>query len=90
MSNGDDGFLPLPPTDVKVTDVVDHEVDPRQKAKLQALGQKDAGWFGNIWAHFWASAIDGMTYIVSRRSNPNSNQHPATSKQAMLAQRKGS
>src|SRR6266571_3822583 len=64
MSNGDP-FAPLPPTDVTVTDVVDHEVDPRQKAKLEALGQKDAGWFGNLWAHYWASFVRGATTVVA-------------------------
>src|SRR5260221_2317747 len=63
------GFGPqdtAPPTDVKVTDVVDHETDPRKRAQLEALGQKDAGWFGNIWAHFWASVWDGLGYLVGQ------------------------
>jgi hypothetical protein len=64
MSDTGNPLLNQPPTDVKVTDVVDHEIDPRKRAQLEALGQKDAGWFGNIWAHFWASAIDGISYIV--------------------------
>jgi hypothetical protein len=59
-------FTPQPPTDVKVTDVVDHEIDPRQKAKLQALGQKDAGWFANIWSHLWASFFDGIGYLITQ------------------------
>lgn len=61
----DTGNPLLPPTDVTVSDVVDHEVDPRKKAQLQALGQKDAGWFGNLWAHLWASCISGVTVIIA-------------------------
>lgn len=57
------------PTQVTVTDVVDHEVDPRKRAQLEALGQQDAGWFGNIWAHFWAAVYDGLAYVMTEIAN---------------------
>ena len=63
------GFGPqdtIPPTDVKVTDVTEQETDPRKRAQLEALGQKDAGWFGNIWSHFWAAVYDGVGYLLSQ------------------------
>lgn len=67
MSNGnDDPFAPIPPTTVTISDVTEQEVDPRQKAKLEALGQKDAGWFSNIWSHLWASVYDGIAYLISQ------------------------
>src|SRR5258708_38259206 len=47
MSNGDPL---LPTTDVNISDVVDHEVDPRKKAELEALGKKDAGDHNAFWA----------------------------------------
>jgi hypothetical protein len=64
---GDSGFPfgDLPPTDVKVTDVTEAEVNYRAQAKQQALGQEDAGWFANIWARFWASVKRGLLYVVS-------------------------
>src|SRR6266567_7016085 len=58
-------LLDQPPTDVKVSDVVDHEIDPRKRAELEALGQKDAGWFSNLWAHLWASITDGGGVVVN-------------------------
>lgn len=64
MSNGDP-FAPLPPTDVTVTDVVDHEVDPRQKAKLEALGKKDAGDHNALWAARAAHITDGAAIAIS-------------------------
>jgi hypothetical protein len=65
MSNG--GLLPgdLPPFDVTVSDVTQNEVDFRAQSKQQALGQKDAGWFSNIWANLWASIKRGTFYVVN-------------------------
>lgn len=66
MSNGtDDPFAPVPPTTVTISDVTEQEVDPRQKAKLEALGQKDAGWFSNLFAAMFSSFLDGVGYIAT-------------------------
>lgn len=64
-----DPFQEVPPTTVTINDVTQQEVDPRAKAKLEALGQKDAGWFSNIWAHFWASVKDGGMYVATEFSS---------------------
>src|SRR5260370_41855299 len=64
MRHGDP-LPPLPPTDVTVTDVVDHEVDPRQKAKLEALGKKDAGDHNALWAARAAHITDAPGLVVS-------------------------
>jgi hypothetical protein len=64
MSNGN-GDPILPATDVKVSDVVDHEVDPRKKAQLEALGLKDAGDHNALWAARAAHISDGAGLVVS-------------------------
>lgn len=53
------------PTSVVVSDVVDHEVDPRKRAQLETLGQNDAGWFSNIWANFWAAFFIGLARLMN-------------------------
>jgi len=63
MSNGDP-FAPVPPTTVTISDVVDHEVDPRAKAQLEALGRKDAGEANGLWAARAAAAADGMGVVM--------------------------
>lgn len=65
MSNGNDPFAPVPPETVTISDVTQQEVDPRQKSKLQALGQKDAGWFNNLWAALWASILSAAKKTVT-------------------------
>jgi hypothetical protein len=41
------------------------DTDPRQRARLEAEGQKDAGWAGNFWATLWASIFHAAGNIVS-------------------------
>lgn len=53
------------PTSVTVTDVVDHEVDPRKKAQLETLGRKDAGDSGTRWGALWASLMDGGATVIT-------------------------
>ena len=65
MSDTGNPLLNQPPTDVKVTDVVDHEIDPRKRAQLEALGRKDAGEHNTIWGGLWASIYDGLGYLVN-------------------------
>jgi hypothetical protein len=65
MSTNGNPLLPEPPSTVVVNDVVSSEVDPRQKAKLAALGQDDAGWFSNLWGKFWASLMDGIGTLAT-------------------------
>lgn len=65
MSDTGNPLLNQPPTDVKVTDVIDHEIDPRKRAQLEALGRKDAGDHNSFWSSFWASVLDGATTVVS-------------------------
>jgi len=65
MSTPGDPLLNLPPTDVKVTDVVDHETDPRKRAQLEALGRKDAGDFNAMWAARAAHMTDGPSVVIS-------------------------
>jgi hypothetical protein len=57
---------PIPPTDVNVAGLVQSEVDPRKRAQLESLGQKDGGWFSNIWSHFWAAVYDGIGYLLAQ------------------------
>lgn len=65
MSNPGNPLVNQPPTDVTVKDVVDHEVDPRKRAQLEALGRKDAGEHNTIWSGLWASIYDGLGYLVN-------------------------
>lgn len=58
-------FLNLPPQDVTVSDVTEHEIDPRRKAQLESLGQKDAGWWNNLWASLWASILWGISRLAT-------------------------
>jgi hypothetical protein len=69
MGNSGNPLLDLPPTNVTITDVVDHEVDPRKRAQLESLGQKDAGWFNNLWASFYASVRKGLLWLVKDIAN---------------------
>jgi hypothetical protein len=57
------------PSTVVVQDVMQSEVDPRKKAALESLGQKDAGWFNNLWARFWSSIWDGLGLLVTEIAN---------------------
>jgi hypothetical protein len=65
MSNPGNPLVNQPPTDVTVKDVVDHEIDPRKRAQLEALGRKDAGEHNTIWGGLWASIYDGLGYLVN-------------------------
>jgi hypothetical protein len=64
MSNGDP-FAPVPPTTVTISDVVEHEVDPRARARLEALGKKDAGEANGLWAARASGAVDGAGLVAS-------------------------
>lgn len=64
MSNGDP-FAPVPPTTVVISDVTEQEVDPRQRAKLDALGKQDAGDHNALWAARAAHISDGAGVVVS-------------------------
>jgi hypothetical protein len=64
MSDTGNPLVNQPPTDVKVTDVVDHEVDPRQRAKLEALGRKDAGDHNAHWAARAAHITDAPGLVL--------------------------
>jgi hypothetical protein len=66
MSTPPSPFQDLPPTTVTISDIVDHEIDPRKTATLQSLGLKDGGLFSNIWAHLWASFIDGLVWVAAQ------------------------
>jgi hypothetical protein len=57
------------PTTVVVNDLMATEVDPRQRAKLEGLGQKDSGWFSNIWGRMWATVWDGLGLLVTEIAN---------------------
>lgn len=65
MSNGNDPFAPVPPETVTISDVTQQEVDPRQKSKLEALGQKDAGTFNALWAARAAHITDAPSAAIS-------------------------
>jgi hypothetical protein len=65
MSDTGNPLQSVPPTDVKVTDVVDHEVDPRKRAQLEALGRKDAGDHNAHWAARAAHITDGAGTAIS-------------------------
>lgn len=65
MSNGGDPFAPVPPFDVTISDVTQQEIDPRAKAKLEALGQKDAGTFNALWAARAAHITDAPSMAIS-------------------------
>jgi hypothetical protein len=69
------GFAPDPTTgeclpivggiSVNVNGVADHEIDPKQRAKLETLGQKEAGSSFDLWSGFWAGIMDGAAAIIS-------------------------
>lgn len=65
MPNDPDPFQTIQPDTVSITDVTEQEIDPRQRAKLEALGHKDAGWWENLWSRFWHSLYDGLLYVVT-------------------------
>lgn len=65
MPDGTDPFAPVPPTTVTITDVTQQEIDPRARARLEALGTKDAGWFSNLWTYAWAAIKRGLMYTVT-------------------------
>jgi hypothetical protein len=62
-----DPDIPVSPTPIRVTvtDVADHEVDPKQRAKLEVAGYKESGWAQALFAALWASVIDGLLLLVS-------------------------
>ncbi|HYL64449.1 MAG TPA: hypothetical protein VE077_17685 [Candidatus Methylomirabilis sp.] len=64
MSDTGNPLLEQPPTTVTVKDVTDQEVDPRKRALLEALGQKDAGIFNALWAARGAHITDAPGLIV--------------------------
>jgi hypothetical protein len=57
-------FTDQPPTTVTITDIVDHEIDPRKLATLEALGKKDAGDHNAHWAARAAHITDAPSLIV--------------------------
>ena len=65
MSNGSDPFAPVPPFDVTISDVTQQDIDPRARAKLEALGKLDAGEHNSFWASLWASAVQGAVGVVA-------------------------
>jgi hypothetical protein len=69
MSDGGNPLLSQPPTDVNVGDVAQHEIDPRKRAELEALGRKDAGEHHGFWAGLWASILWGISFIASDFAN---------------------
>lgn len=64
MSNGDP-FAPVPPTDVKITDVVEHEIDPAAAAFLGALGVAKSGLIEKFFGVRAASMVDSATTIAA-------------------------
>ena len=65
MSDTGNPLQSVPPTDVKVTDVTQQETDPRQRAKLEALGRKDAGDHNALWAARAAHITDAPGLVIS-------------------------
>jgi hypothetical protein len=66
MPDPNDPFAPVPSETVVINDVTKQEIDPRARAKLEALGTKDAGWFSNLWASFGASVKRNLMYVVTQ------------------------
>jgi hypothetical protein len=69
MSSNGNPLLPAPPTTVVVADLVNTEVDPRQKAKLESLGRNDAGEANSFWASLWASVQSGVGVVATEFAN---------------------
>jgi hypothetical protein len=65
MSSSGSPFTDQPPTTVTVSDVTQQEVDPRNRAKLEALGRKDAGDFNTMWAARMAHITDAPGTVAS-------------------------
>lgn len=55
----------IPP--VHTTIEVNDKMPPDYKAEeaLRAQGQKEAGWFGALWATLWASLADAASYLLT-------------------------
>jgi len=64
MSNGDP-FAQVPPTDVKISDVVEHEIDPAAAAFLAALGVVKSGVIEKFFGVRAAAMIDSATTITA-------------------------
>lgn len=65
MGNPPNPFAPVPPFDVTISDVTQQDIDPRQRTKLEALGQKDAGTFNALWAARAAHITDAPSAVIS-------------------------
>ena len=65
MSNGGTGFMDEPPVTVTVSDVTEAEVNFREQAKQQALGQSDAGVYNSLWAARAAHISDAPAAVIS-------------------------
>jgi hypothetical protein len=48
-----------------VTEVADQDTDPRLRARMEAAGMEDAGWWNSAWAALWASIWKAAGNIVS-------------------------
>lgn len=65
MGTPSNPFDQAPPTQVTITDVTNQEIDPRQRAKLEALGKKDAGDHFAHWAARAAHITDAPSTVIS-------------------------
>lgn len=65
MPNGDEPVSGAPPIQVTVTDVADHEIDPKQAAKLAELGRQEAGGSTDLVAALWAGIVDGLGLLIT-------------------------
>ncbi len=59
-------FAPTTPPTVTIADVTEAETNFKEQAKQTTAGQKESGWFSNIWAQFWAAVADGLSVFMTQ------------------------